>query len=222
MTKIIFALGSLIAVSQAHAFTYFNDFESPVGGEWSSTATTTFGTTNVLGRLSNGTVQLTLTGLSVGDTATIKFDFFALDSWDGAAGPDRFVFDVDGVTKLDSTFSNVGFNSQNYPDAYGGGTYAYQTGADDKDLGNGGTLPNGYYGNSVYKFGGPGSNAGFSAVATSSTMVLNFTASGLQGIGDESWALDNVRVDTNSVPEPASLLAISLGLATLARRRKNK
>ncbi len=220
MRKTLFALGSLIAATQAHAFVYFNDFESPVGGEWSTTSTATFGTTNVLGRFSNDSVQLTLTGLTIGDTATAKFDFYALDSWDGAAGPDRFTFSIDGVTKLDSTFSNVSFNNQNYPDVFGGGTYSHQTGSDDRDLSHGGSLPDGYYGNTVYKFGGPGSNAAFTAVATSSTMVLNFTASGLQGISDESWAIDNVSVSTNSVPEPASLIAIGLGLTALVRRKR--
>lgn len=223
MKNITFAIGTLLVASQAHAFSYFNDFESPVGAEWNVTNTAPFVTT-VLGRLSNGAAQLTLTGLTVGEVATIKFDFFALDSLDGSAtsnGPDRFVFDVDGAVKLDTTFSNVGFNPQNYPDVTGGANFAFQTGADDVDLSHGGTLPNGYFGNSVYRFGG-GLNPSFSAVATSSTMVLTWTASGLQDIGDESWALDNVSVQTDSVPEPAALAVLGVGVFTLLRRRKTR
>lgn len=218
---LLVALGSLLVISHANAYTYFNDFESPVGSEFNVTGTTTFNGSTVLGRLGNGSVQLTLTGLSVGETATIKFDFFALDSWDGSANNDRVIFDVDGVTKLDSTFSNVSFNPQNYPDPYGGGTYTHQTGSDDRDLSHGGTLPNGYFGNSVYRFGGGGGNSAFTAVATSSTMVFTWTASGLQDINDESWALDNVSVEQpNAVPEPASMAALAVGAVALLRRRR--
>lgn len=221
MKGTILALGSLLAISQAHAYSYYSDFETPVGAEWNNTTTTSFNGSTVLGRLSNSTIQLTLTGLGIGDTATVKFDFFALDSWDGAANNDRLIFDVDGTTMLDSTFSNVSFNLQNYPDSTGGGTYAFQNGSDDRDLSHGGTLPNGYYGNSVYRFGGGGGNPSFSVVATSSTMVLTWTASGLQDINDESWALDNVDVQTNSVvPEPASLAVLGIGAFALLRRRR--
>jgi len=220
MKGILLTLGTLLAASQAHAFSYFNDFESPVGAEWNYTGTSSFNGSTLLGRMTNGAAQLTLTGLGIGDLVTIKFDFFALDSWDGSANNDRVVFDVDGVTKLDSTFSNVSFNAQNYPDPTGGGTFAAQTGSDNRDLSHGGTLPDGYYGNSVYKFGGGGPNAGFTAVATSSTMVLTWTASGLQDIGDESWGLDNVSAQADLVPEPASLLAVGLGVALVARRRR--
>ncbi|HLO97663.1 MAG TPA: hypothetical protein VK171_03620, partial [Fimbriimonas sp.] len=121
----LIAAGSLLVISQANAFTYYNDFETPVGPEFNLTTTSTFDSSTVLGRFSNGSVQLTLTGLTVGETATVKFDLFVLDSWDGSANNDRLVFDIDGTSLLDSTFSNVIFNAQNYPDPTGGGTYTH-------------------------------------------------------------------------------------------------
>jgi hypothetical protein len=53
--------------------------------------------------------------------------------------------------------------------------------------------------------------------------MLNFGASGLQGIGDESWGLDNVQVQVSAVPVPAAVWLFGsglIGLAAVARRKK--
>lgn len=99
---------------------------------------------------------------------------------------------------LDTTFSNVNGSNQDYPNARGLGNFAPQTGALNVDKNHGGTLDNGYYGNSLYRFT-------FSSLATSDTMVLSFITQNLQSISDESWGLDNVYVETGAVPEPATL-----------------
>jgi len=212
----LLAASALTAVSFAD---YSNDFESAVGAEWSTSATAAFNGTTILGRFSNDTATLTLNGFNAGDVVTVGFHAYILDSWDGnqgGVGPDRFTFKIDGVDKLDTTFSNVSFYDQSYPDPYLGGSHARYTGADDTDLGS---LPAGYYGNSLYIFGGP-INSSFTAVATGGTMTFSWMGSNLQGVGDESWGLDNVWVKTESVPEPATMAVMALGGLALARRRK--
>ena len=68
---------------------------------------------------------------------------------------------------LDTTFSNVNGSNQDYPNARGLGNFAPQTGALNVDKNHGGTLDNGYYSNSLYRFT-------FSSLATRDTMVLSF------------------------------------------------
>ncbi|MBS1708253.1 MAG: PEP-CTERM sorting domain-containing protein [Armatimonadetes bacterium] len=207
------------ALSAASFGSYFNDFESPIGAEWSTSTTSSFNGTTILGRFSNDTATLTLNGFNAGDMVTVGFHAYILDSWDGnvgGVGPDRFTFKIDGVNKLDTTFSNVNGYDQSYPDPYLGGSHPRYTGADDTDAGG---LPGGFYGNSLYIFGGA-NNGSFNAVATGSSMTFTWMGSNLQGVGDESWGLDNVWVRTESVPEPATMTVLALGGLLAARRRK--
>ncbi|HMS54711.1 MAG TPA: PEP-CTERM sorting domain-containing protein [Fimbriimonadaceae bacterium] len=220
MKKFALLAGVVAFAGNAFGVDYFQDFEGSIGAEWSTSSTGSFNGTTHLGRFDNASATLTVSGLTVGELVTLTFDFYAFDSWDGNAGgvgPDRFRVSMNGADVLDSTFSNVSGNNQSYPDPYLGGNHAAQTGATDVDQSHGGTLPNGYYGNSLYSFG-VGSNPSFSVSATSSTMAISFTGSNLQGIGDESWGIDNVHV--TSVPEPGTFAAIGLGLAAIALRRK--
>jgi hypothetical protein len=140
-----------------------------------------------------------------------------MDSWGGRAGNnqgnDTFIFAMDSNVMLDTTFSNVNGSNQDYPNARGLGNFAPQTGALNVDKNHGGTLDNGYYSNSLYRFT-------FSSLATSDTMVLSFITQNLQSISDESWGLDNVYVETGAVPEPATLAVLGLGAASIIRRRK--
>lgn len=220
MNRLLILAGVATLSSSALAVDYFQDFEGSIGAEWSTSATGVFNGTRHLGRFDNATATLTVSGLNLGEVVTLTFDFYAFDSWDGnqgGVGPDRFQVGMNGADVLDSTFSNVSSYNQSYPDAYLGGSHAAQTGATDVDQGHGGTLPNGYYGNSLYSFG-VGSNPSFTALATSSAMTITFTGSNLQGIGDESWGIDNVHV--TSVPEPGTFAAIGLGLTAILLRRK--
>lgn len=225
MMRIAALAAVTLLTGASFAFGYSTDFESPVGGEWSSATTSIFNGSTVLGRFGNETATLTLNGLNTGDIVTLNFDLLILDSWDGnvAPGPDIFKVQIDGVDVLNSTFANVSGYDQSYPNPTGSGSFARQTGADDVDAAAGGTLPNGYYGNSLYKFGG-GLNPNFTAIATGSTMTFSFTGSGLQGVGDESWAIDNVNVSAAPVPEPATMLLLAAGAGGMlaARRRKKQ
>jgi hypothetical protein len=57
--------------------------------------------------------------------------------------------------------------------------------------------------------------AGFTFSHTSSTAELKFYDLGLQGLSDESWRVTNLTVysdATTSVPEPATLLLLGIGL----------
>lgn len=224
MKQWCFALICLVPFSASAQVNYFNDFQSAVGAGWSSASTITVKSASnqiALGNFSNQDVTLTLGGFTPGVVASLKFDLDLLSSWDGSDGgygPDRFTAKIDGVSIVDATFSNV--NENGYPQTYspstplGGPLVAAYTGADEID-----TLDQNYYGSSVYKFGG-GINSGFSFIPASSTVQFTFSASGLQDINDESWALDNVAV-VQSVPEPGTWAALGLGgLALLKRRRR--
>jgi hypothetical protein len=65
-------------------------------------------------------------------------------------------------------------------------------------------------------------NLSFTFAHNASDLVLDFSANGLQGIGDESWGLDNVMVQVTPVPLPAAVWLFGsglLGLISFARRK---
>ncbi|MBI3949247.1 MAG: HYR domain-containing protein [Acidobacteria bacterium] len=189
---------------------YRNDFEGVVGPEWSnrSTDVTPRGRRRFLGQFNNGTVSLMLSHLQPHRVVTVSFDLFLIRSWDGNAfnafgvGPDVWDLTVEGAptTLLHTTFSNVdfipGLDRQAYPGPFPGGNFRARTGAAENN-----TL--GYtfffgppffpinYGirqvDSVYRLS-------FTFFHSASSLKFNFSASGLQPIGDESWGLDNVVV----------------------------
>lgn len=204
---------------------YGNDFETGIAGpEWSlngvinsvGVSTTVTGNRRFAGHFSNDVVNLSLEGLTVGQTYLVGFDLFIINSWDGndgVYGMDRFEFGIGNDVFLNTSFSNTEEENhrQNFPDnLITGNDYAAGTGADEKD-----TLGFTYYGDSVYKFGGP-NHAPFAFVAVSPFATLSWQARNLQGVGDESWGLDNVVV--KAVPEPSTIAIVGL-LALVARRR---
>jgi len=200
---LVFAAYCILTTSPALAHQiYFNDFEAPVGPEWSNTTKdiTPVGARTFLGQFDNETVSLTLASVSAGNV-TVSFELFIIDTWDGHGdeiedpswGPDVWDCSVGGgPTLLNTTFATHVPRRQAYPDTYPGDLgleplHPHNTGAVEV-----GTL--GYGLDAVY-------NLNFTFPHAGGSLVLNFSAFGLQGIGDESWGLDNVLVDVEKKVE---------------------
>lgn len=191
------ALG-LSANTQA-AQIYTTDFETGVGSEWSgSTPSSSNGTfTNFLGRLGNNTTTLTLNGLGAGThEITLDFDLYLIDSWDGDSwrwGTDRFNIGGDYSQSwiLPTEEDELNFISSSR------GHYGFSGWTDE-----------------IYR------GASVTFMHTGDSLNLDFFGSGLQGINDESWGLDNVAVSSTEVPEPSSLALFAFGLLGLGYMRK--
>jgi tetratricopeptide (TPR) repeat protein len=176
---------------------YSNDFEGAVqsewGSEWSNASTdiTPNGQT-FLGQFGDDTVSLTLGDLPSHTDVTVSFDLFIIRSWDGSGrgGPD--VWDLSmagGPTLLHTTFANYYDERQAYPGAYPGEEHPPGTGAAETN-----TLGFTYSGNpsdSVY-------HLSFTLPHSMPSLVLEFSASGLEDLSNESWGLDNVEVRVTS------------------------
>lgn len=173
------------SLEEAQAF-YINSFDGVVGAEWSNTSTdvTPVGERKFLGQLGNDSVSLTLSNLLPHTEIRVSFDLLVIQSWDGndtTVGPDIWDLSVqDSSTLLHTTFSKG--QRQAYPDPYPGGDHPARTGVTEYN-----TLGYSYYGDAVY-------HLSYTFPHSASSLVLNFSASGLQGLSDESWGLDNVNV----------------------------
>ncbi|NQT11659.1 MAG: tandem-95 repeat protein, partial [Planctomycetes bacterium] len=166
----------------------FDDFELGASADWSDTTTsvTPVGDRAFLGEFGNEEVFLSLNDLPSHELVTVEFDLYVLKSWDGnraANGPDIWSLDVDGATTLlNTTFRNAPSYSQAFPDDYGSGSHPPRTGAVENN-----TLGYGLHGDSVYSLT-------FQFDHSADALQLRFSSSGGEGIDNESWGLDNVRV----------------------------
>src|SRR5436190_21763798 len=84
----IMATGFLVllpALRSPGQLVYTNDFESPVGSEWSRTNrdVTPIGARGFLGQFGNGALTLVLTNLPAHTEVDLSFDLFIIRSWDG-------------------------------------------------------------------------------------------------------------------------------------------
>ena len=205
---------------------YTNDFEGAIGPEWSHTQTDTtpIGSRGFLGQFTSEVVTLTLDNLPAHSDLIIDLDLFIIRSWDGndlnqtGVDTDSFNLSIDGgPTLLNTTFSNGTPESawrQAYPDEYPGGSHPAFTGADEKNaLGYvfRGEDKDAVY-NLSYMFPHQGDEVTF--VFTPSPDLA--CCGGEVGIEDESWGLDNVRVD---IPEPATVGLMVVGVVLALRRR---
>lgn len=158
---------------------------------------------------------LTLTGLPAHSSVNLGFLLAAIDSWDstdGGPAPDFFNVSVDSTSVFQATFATASGSF-----TYGG-----------VDIGSG---------QQQRGFNGSWNDRAYDLYTepllqniphTASTLTVSFFASGggWQGGIDESWAIDNLRVQINgsgNVPEPgaAGLLCGALaGMGMLLRRRR--
>ena len=99
-----------VVVRQAATAIFSDNFETGIAqAQWSdprvhTSAPASF--TRFSGRFASQEQLLTLSGLTAGQTYSLTFDLYALDSWDGANGPDQFLVQADGITLFDQSISN--------------------------------------------------------------------------------------------------------------------
>ena len=228
----------MTGIVPAHAgIIYSNDFETNTNG-FSTTATGILATNNTGGHstwlggdrsLSSARTTLTLTGLTAGNVYDVMFDLWTGGTWDGSwsFGPDFFGLESSSSGLLVNATFGVGTSNktQTYSDATplgDGGLFPHRTGMDV-------LFGNGLQGEGIYYFGHGAGNPLLSFTAGSTIETLTFSSLDAQGISDEFYALDNVVVSsravttpTPSVPEPAPLALLGLGLLGLTISRKRR
>jgi hypothetical protein len=184
---------------------YWNDFENGAGEEWSNPSTDISPTgRKFLGQFGNNNTRLTLSCLPAHEMLQVSFDLFIIRSWDGnqvlwppelasifqpngIVGPDEWWLIADGNTLLHTTYSNWDMLDfyQAYPGSYPDGNYLARTS----------TVENNTLG---YTFGSYPMDAvyhlNFIVDHYFDSLVLDFSAIGLQSLQDESWGIDNVEV----------------------------
>ena len=185
------------SAASATPLTYSADFSAGIGPEWGVPAGST-GAAGIIGQLPGGV--LTLSGsLPVSGTATgtFSFDLLGFNTIDGAGNccTDTFRLSLNGTE-----FFNANFD-------FGGG------GTDQVNLAPPGTtvVKSPTFATITFNF--------VNAPLAAGLNVLSFDYGALQGLGDESWGIDNVRVSadfTAAVPEPATVASMLAGLALLA------
>ena len=158
---------------------YATDFESGADRAWSRGETVSNAiSSRFLGEFSNDSATLLLAGLPPHAQLRLSWDALIIDAWDGnlTPGPDYFGFNVAGLPQpaWEYTFHASGNPQvQSYP-----GTPSL-SGVNFAGLANS---------DSIYR------NIQFDFPHTNDTLDLTFYGRNLQGVADEGWGLDNVRV----------------------------
>jgi hypothetical protein len=183
--------------AQSGTVVYSNDFDLPVGNEWSDNrrAATPVGNDQFLGRFGGEPVALDLVDLPAHCSITVSFELYVIGSWEGSVGVDAGadIFDVNASVPgdccpvenlLHTTFANCDCKFQAYPDTYPNVHRPGLTGAAAV-----GTL--GYDQDSVY-------DLSFTFFHDRSDLRLTFAGSpNLERLSDESWGIDNIEVSIN-------------------------
>jgi hypothetical protein len=180
----------------------------PVGNQFSG---------NFLRSETGNTVTLTLNNLPTHSSINIGFLFAAIDSLDGTGAfpsGDFLHISIDGNTVFRESFANaIESQIQSYISPAGVEL------ARRVDLGFGG--PGGYHTDSAYNLGADPRFSGFAHSASTLTISFLIEGEGIQALSDESWAMDNLRVEVNAVPVPGAAWLMGsalLGLVGVARR----
>lgn len=146
-------------------------------------------------------VTITLTGLPPHDAIELDFLFAAIDSLDGTGNypsGDFLAISLDGNTFFRESFANaLPSQIQSYV-APAGVQLARRI-----DLGF--TGPGSYYTDSAYWLGGDARFQTIGHTASSLTLTFQIEGPGIQPLGDESWAMDNLRIRTRSTSTAGSL-----------------
>jgi hypothetical protein len=214
-TLVLFA-ALMLAIPAAHSalpafpkvVLYQNDFEAGAGPEWSHrlVSVTPAGNRHYLGQFSPENVTLQLAGIPAHSQISVSFDLFTLGTWDGGNlqyGPDVWRLSVvGGPVLLNTTFSNAFASeplfTQAFPGNYPGSVVPGLTGSIER--GTLGTIMHAGYGgvpDAVY-------HLTFTFPHTAPALTLRFLKVILDpsyGIEDESWGIDNVRVETGASAE---------------------
>jgi len=199
LTHSMLALATLTAATAAAAtpLNYTADFNSGIGPEWNVPASST-GVAGIIGRLPGGV--LTLSGsvpLAGTVTGSFSFDLLGFNSIDGAGTryADTFRMQLNGTE-----FFNANF------DLGGGGTNQINLAPAGTTVSKSQSVAH-----ITFNF--------VDAPLASGLNTLSFSYGGLEGLSNESWGIDNVRMTGDfitAVPEPATAASLLAGLALLA------
>lgn len=184
----------------AASLDYSTNFSSGVGGEWSLATSLNTGAAGILGQLQDGSATLSIASPGVG-SGRLTFDLLGFNSVDGQnPWQDTFNLVVNGSVIFTGTFG------------MGGG------GADFVSLQPLDTV--------VTVADERVRNIAIDIAIVSGMNSIRFDYGAMQGIGDESWGLDNVGLSATvaAVPEPETyaLMLAGLGLVGFAARRRKR
>ncbi|MFZ4796988.1 MAG: PKD domain-containing protein [Bacteroidia bacterium] len=173
-----------------------NNFSAAVGSNWSFQTVSpvnvptiqTYNGQNVLGYLGNQQATYNLTSIPNHDSIKIDFDLYIHDTWDGNNGnstPDLWKMGVDGTNIINTTFSNISWNTQAYPSNIPANNSIYS-----------GSVTNNLPPACNIGGGAPTTKYHISKVVshTANSMSLVLEALNLENLCNESWSIDNFEV----------------------------
>ncbi len=109
-----------VKVSRGATTVFADNFEGAANAAWTSPSVDAASIglfTRFSGRFSNASQTLNLSGLTAGQTYTLTFDLYVLDSWDGSStngGPDYFRVKADNTVLMQDTFANFATSAQSF------------------------------------------------------------------------------------------------------------